>query len=133
MQTRQELAVTHTDAGALYIDEYSQLQSELNHAGALRTTYAREAKYGLNRDMYYKPQERWGRLAVLAYSGDHLQLPPVPASSSMMAPLDSTTNEHKVGAKIFHDADLVFELLQSMRFTDQTLIEIMKAMRELGV
>ena len=65
VQTRQKLTITHMDVGALYVDEYSQLQGELNHAGALRTTYAREAKYGLNRDTYYKPQERAGRLAVV--------------------------------------------------------------------
>ena len=94
------------------------MQGELNHAGALRTTYATETKYGLNRDTYYKPQERWGRLAIVVYSGDHLQLPPVPATSSMLAPLDGTTNEHRVGVKIFRDVDLVFELLKSMRFTD---------------
>ena len=132
VQTRQKLAVTHVDAGALYIDEYSQLQGKLNHAGALRTTYAREAKYGLNKDVYFKPQERWGRLPVVVYSGDHLQLPPVPASSSMLAPLDSTTNEHKVGAKIFRDADLVFEFQQAMRFTDHTLIDILNTMRVPG-
>ena len=100
-QTRQKLAITHVDAGALYVDEYSQLQGELNHAEALRTTYALEAKYGLSKDVYYKPLERWGRLPVVVYSGDHLQLPPVPATSCMLAPLESTTNEHKVGAKIF--------------------------------
>ncbi len=132
VQTRQKLTVTHTDAGALFVDEYSQLQGELNHAGALRTTYAREAKYGLNRDVYYKPQERWGRLPVVVYSGDHLQFPPVPASSSMLAQLDGTTNEHKVGAKIFRDADLVFEFLKAMRFTDQTLIDILEIMRTPG-
>ena len=132
VQTRQKLAVTHVDAGALYIDEYSQLQGELNHAGALRTTYAREAKYRLNKDVYFKPQERWGRLPVVVYSGDHLQLPPVPASSSMLAPLESTTNEHKVGAKIFRDADLVFEFQQAMRFTDHTLIDILNTMRVPG-
>ena len=132
VQTRHKLAITHVDAGALFIDEYSQLQGELNHAGALRTTYAREAKYGLNKDVYYKPQERFGRLPVVVYSGDHLQLPPVPASSSMLARLDGTTNEHKVGAKIFRDADLVFEFQQAMRFTDQTLIDILHTMRVRG-
>jgi hypothetical protein len=132
VQTRQKLAITHVDAGALYVDEYSQLQGELNHAGALRTTYAREAKYGLNKDVYFKPQERYGRLPVVVYSGDHLQLPPVPASSSMLAPLEGTTNEHKVGAKIFRDADLVFEFQQAMRFTDQTLIDILTTMRVPG-
>ena len=131
-QTRQKLAITHVDAGALYVDEYSQLQGELHHAGALRTTYAREAKYGLSKDVYYKPLERWGRLPVVVYSGDHLQLPPVPATSSMLAPLEGTTNEHKVGAKIFRDADLVFEFQQAMRFTDQTLIDILKIMRHPG-
>jgi hypothetical protein len=131
-QTRQKLAITHVDAGALFVDEYSQLQGELNHAGALRTTYAREAKYCLSKDVYYKPQERWGRLPVVVYSGDHLQLPPVPASSSMLAPLEGTTNEHKVGVKIFRDADLVFEFQQAMRFTDQTLIDILNTMRVPG-
>ena len=132
VQTRQKLAVTRVDAGVLYIDEYSQLSGELNHAGALRTTYARESTYGLNKDIYFKPQERRGRLPVVVYSGDHLQLPPVPASSSMLAPLEGTTNEHKVGAKIFRDADLVFEFQQAMRFTDQTLIDILNAMRVPG-
>ena len=70
---------------------------------------------------------------MVVYSGDHLQLPPVPASSRMLAPLEGTTNEHKVGAKIFRDADLVFEFQQAMRFTDQTLIDILNAMRVPGV
>ena len=35
----------------------------------------------------------------------------------------------KVGAKIFRDTDLVFEFQQAMRFTDQTLIDILQAMR----
>ena len=39
-QSRQKLGLTHAEAGALYIDESSQLQGELNHAAALRTTYA---------------------------------------------------------------------------------------------
>ena len=82
--------MTHTDAGALFVHEYSELQGELNHAGALRTSYAREARYFLNRDTYHKPQDRWGRLAVVVHSGDLLQLPPAPATSSMLAPLDGT-------------------------------------------
>ncbi|CAK0810016.1 unnamed protein product, partial [Prorocentrum cordatum] len=50
VQTRQKLAVAHVDAGALCVDEHSQLLGELNRAGALRTTHAREAKYGLNKN-----------------------------------------------------------------------------------
>ena len=33
-QSRQKLAATHEDAGALHIDEYSMLMGELNHAAA---------------------------------------------------------------------------------------------------
>ena len=80
-QSRQKLPMTHTDAGVLYIDESSQLQGELNHAASLRTTYARESQYGLNRNNYSGPRERYGRIAILWYSQDHLQLPPVPELS----------------------------------------------------
>ena len=39
VQSRQKLGITHADAAALYIDESSQLEGELNHASSLRTTY----------------------------------------------------------------------------------------------
>ena len=100
-QSRQKLAMTHAEAGAMHLDEYSQLLAELNNAAALRTTYAREAKFKLDRNVYHKPQERYGRLAMLTYGGDHLQLPPVPASASVLASLDNKSDEHKVGARIF--------------------------------
>ena len=86
------------DIGAMATDESSQLPGQLNHADALRMTYARQHKYGLNPLDYWKPTERHGRIAVSTYWGDHLQLPPVPASSSMLSPLTGTSNEHKAGA-----------------------------------
>ena len=126
-QSQQKLSITHADAGVLYIDESSQLQGELNHAAALRTTYARESKYSLNRNNF-----ELGRIPILWYSQDHLQLPPVPESSSMLAPLEGTSAEHKVGAKIFRNAELVFKFSTAMRFTDETLIQILEAMRTPG-
>ena len=54
---------------------------------------ARESKYGLNRNSYSGPREGYGRIAILWYSQDHLQLPPVPESSSMLAPLESLAAE----------------------------------------
>ena len=50
----------------------------------------------------------------------------------MLAPLEGTSDEHKVGAKIFRNVDLVFQFNTAMRFTDQTLIQILKAMRTPG-
>ena len=131
-QSQQKLSITHADAGVLYIDESSQLQAELNHAAALRTTYARETKYGLCRNNYSGPRERYGRIAFLWYSQDHLQLPPVPETSSMLASWEGTTPEHKVGAKIFRNAERIFQFNTSMRFTDDTLIQILEAMRTPG-
>ena len=131
-QSQHKLSITHADAGVMYIDESSQLQGELNHAAALRTTYAREAKYNLNRNFYALPRERYGRMPILWYSQDHLQLPPVPETSGMMAPMEGTSNEHKVGARIFRNAELVFKFNTAMRFTDETLIQILEAMRTPG-
>jgi len=132
-QSRQKLGLTHADAGVLYIDESSQLQGELNHAAALRTTYARESKYPqINRNNYSSPLERFGRMPFLIYSQDHLQLPPVPAKGSMMATLEGTSDEHKVGAKIFRNVEHVFEFQTAMRFTDETLIQILQVMRTPG-
>ena len=92
-------------------------------------TYARQHKYGLNPLDYWKPTERHGRIAVSTYWGDHLQLPPVPASSSMLSPLTGTSNEHKAGANIFRNADMVFQFEKMMRFTDTTFIDILEVMR----
>ena len=131
-QSRQKLAMTHAEAGAMHLDEYSQLLAELNNAAALRTTYAREAKFQLDRNIYHKPQERYGRLAVLTYGGDHLQLPPVPASASVLASVEKKSDEHKVGAGIFRNAELVFRFEKAMRFQDQTQIEILDCMRTPG-
>ena len=138
-QSQQKLSIAHADAGVLYIDESSQLQGELGripilcgagvlyHAAALRTTYARESKYSLNRNNF-----ELGRIPILWYSQDHLQLPPVPESSSMLAPLEGTSAAHKVGAKIFRNAELAFKFSTAMRFTEQTLIQILEAMRTPG-
>ena len=131
-QARLKLIKTHLEAGALYIDEYSQLQCEINNAAALRTTYARENAYNLDKSVYHKPLERYGRTAILAYSGDRLQLPPVPESSGLLASIEKVTNEHAVGASIFRNAELVFQFHTAMRFTDARQVQILKVMRAPG-
>ena len=50
----------------------------------------------------------------------------------MLAPLEGTSAEHKVGAKIFRNAELVFQFQTAMRFTDETLIQILETMRTPG-
>ena len=52
-QSRQKLSLTHIEAGAYYIDEYSQLKADLNNAAAVRTTDARKSTYQLDMNAYY--------------------------------------------------------------------------------
>ena len=129
VQTRQNMERTALRAGAVCYDECSQLQGELHHADALRTTYARQHQYQLNALEYWKATERHGRMAIISFWGDHLQLPPVPSTSSMLAPLRGTNNEHKAGTNIFRNADLIFQFHNMMRFADPLLVQILEIMR----
>ena len=131
-QKRVKLERTFLPAGAMLHDECSMLAGALNHAGSLLATYARESKFRLRREDYALPGERYGRIPVLGYFGDHLQLPPVPKANSMLAPLERTSQEHRVGAAIFRQVRYVFQLKKMMRFTDPILIRILHTMRTVG-
>ena len=50
----------------------------------------------------------------------------------MLAPLERTSQEHRVGAAIFRQVRYVFQLKQMMRFTDPILIRILHTMRTVG-
>ena len=80
-QSRQKLSPTHIEAGAYYIDEYSQLKAELNNAAAVRTADSRKTKYQLDMNVYYKPHERLAALLCSHTVGTtcscHLFLPPL--------------------------------------------------------
>ena len=109
-QKRVKLERTFLPGGAVIHDEHSMLAGAMNHAASLLATYAREAKFRLRREDYALPRERYGRMPLLAYFGDHLQLPPVPKANSMLAPLEGASQEHRVGAAIFRQAHYVFQL-----------------------
>ena len=56
----------------------------------------------------------------------------MPKKNSVFAPLEHTSQEHRVGASIFRNAHYVFQLQQMMRFTDPTLLRILHTMRTVG-
>ena len=114
------------------MDEFGQTQAALFHAAGLRTTYARADRFNLNVAEYAQPRQIYGRMTFLALTGDHLQLPPVPKSSSMLASLDGTSDEHKAGAAMFSNIEYVYEMETMMRFRDHILISILTKMRKLG-
>jgi hypothetical protein len=131
-QKRVKLERTFLPMGAFLKDEFSMLPGQMNHAAALLATYARESEFRLRREDYAKPRERAGRVPVMLDAGDHLQLPPVPKKNSLFAPLKHTSQEHRVGAGIFRNAQYVFQMQQMMRFKDDVLVRILNTMRTLG-
>jgi hypothetical protein len=128
---RKPMDAKQTHAGAWIHDEALQTSSSLLHAASLRTTYARHHAYKLDTARYAEPSEIFGRISFFALCGDHLQLPPVPKSSGLLAPLDCTSDEHKVGASMFRNLHYLFEMHTMKRFEDPTLIAILQNMRQL--
>ena len=131
-QKRIKVERTFLPAGAVVHDESSMLAGILNHAASLLATYARESKFRLRRENYAMPRERYGGVPFFGYFGGHLQLPPIPKANSMLAPLDGTSQEHRVGTAIFRQARYVFQLKEMMRFKDPTLVRILHTMRTVG-
>ena len=78
------------------------------------------------------PRDTTGRISKSILSGDHLQLPPVPKSTSLLADIEGTTDEQKAGAAMFASIEQVFELKTMMRFRDPVLRQILEKMRTPG-
>ena len=118
--------------GVDVIDELGAVPGPLLHADALRTTYGRALRYNLNPLQYMRPQETWGRMAVKILCGDFYQLPPVPASASLLAPQTGQSYEHQQGRKLLADFEYVVDFVQMQRFTDPLQLEVLYAMRTPG-
>ena len=129
---RKRTQAVHNRSGALFIDEYGQLQAQLYHANNLLWTVARQSRYNLTLEDYAKPRETAGRISKLSLSGDHLQLPPVPKSASLHANIEGTNDEHKAGAAMFASIEQVFVLETMKRFHDPVLKRILEKMRTPG-
>lgn len=121
-----------SNAGAWLMDEILQTPVPLFNAGASRATYAREHKYKLNIADYARPREIYGRISFLAVGGDHLQLPPVPKTTSLLAPTEGASDEQKLGAAMFRNLEYLFEMHTMMRFNDPVLVSILLKMRTPG-
>ena len=62
-------------------------------------------------------------------AGDELQMPPVPFESSLLAPVEGSSHEQKVGVKIFSGIRHVYRLTTAMRFKDDLLSGMLTKMR----
>ena len=129
---RKRMDANQTYAGAWLHDEAMQTSAPLLHACALRTTYARQRAYNLDTARYAEPAQIFGEVSFLALFGNHLQLPPVPNSSGLLAPLAGTSDEHKVGASMLSNIHYVYEMHTMKRFEDPVLVSILQKMRQTG-
>ncbi len=128
----KKMDAVQTNAGAWLMDENLQTPAPLFNAGALRATYARQHRYKLNIADYARPQEIYGRISFLAVCGDHLALPPVPKTTSLLAPFEGASDEQKLGAAMFRNLEDLFEMHTMMRFKDPVLVNILLKMRTPG-
>ena len=108
------------------MDEYGQLQTTLYHANCILWTIARQTRYDLKLQDYAKPRETAGRISKMIMSGDHLQLPPVPKKTQLLANIEGTSDEHKASAAMFASIEQVFELETMMRIHDPVLRKILE-------
>ena len=116
------LGALYGKTGAKVIDEFSQISGSLLHADALITTLARAPVHKLQPECYASPEQTWGALPVVIIGGDELQLPPVPMTHSLLAPLEGSSDEHKAGVAIFSGMKHVYRLTTARRFDDPELI-----------
>ena len=129
-QTQKKLDRLAGDLGVDIIDELGCVPANLLHADALRKTYGRCLRHNLDTTKYMKPSETWGRMPVKILSGDFYQLPPVPATASLLAPNGSY--EHQQGRKLLSDMEYVLDFVNMQRFQDPLLVHILEAMRTPG-
>ena len=118
--------------GIAVIDELGCVHGTLLHADALRTTYGRSLRYSLDTTKYMQPQQTWGCLPVKLLCGDFYQLPPVPASASLLTPAQGQTYEHQQGRKLLADMEHVIDFVEMKRFDDPLQIQVLEAMRVPG-
>ena len=71
-------------------------------------------------------------MAVKILCGDFYQLPPVPASASLLAPHTGQSYEHQQGRKLLADFECAIDFVQMQRFTDPLQLEVLHAMRTPG-
>ncbi|MCP4201171.1 MAG: AAA family ATPase, partial [bacterium] len=131
-QTQKKMDRIAGDLGVEVIDELGAVPGDLLHADALRKTYGRALRHNLDSTHYMKPAETWGRMPCKILSGDFYQLPPVPASASLLASPSNQSYEHQQGRKLLLDMDYVHDFVEMRRFDDPLLIEILTAMRTPG-
>ena len=113
-------------------DEVGTVPGDLLHADTLRSTYVRARIHGFATTSYMRPEETWGKVRAKILCGDFYQLPPVPATASLLFATGRQSYEHQQGHALLAGLKYVCDFKEMKRFDDPLLVEILAGMREPG-
>jgi len=131
-------ALTSTWENKVFLvnEEVSMMPAEAINMEMFRAAHGRRVKFQLNMDNYARTQELFGRMPLTLFLGDFLQLKP-PKQLSLVDDLvqkardgKSVSVEAQAAVDAFRDIDVVIELLESRRFEDEHLPELMNFFRD---
>ena len=122
----------------LVIEEVSMVSPNLYNMLLYRSFHGRRDRWEVAEYDYDKLAGAFGRMPLVIHLGDFLQLKPTGGSGlSLLSNLRELStksdvqipSEHQMGMKLFCKTPLCFELLETNRFKDQGLRDLMAFMR----
>ena len=121
------------------IEEVSMVSPNLFNMLLYRAFHARRDDCNVHEANYMKPSCAFGRVPIVIYLGDFLQLKPTGSGMSLLSDLQMVAAddgrkegppvEHQHAMKFFCDTALCFELQATNRFKDPDLADLMNFMR----
>ena len=116
----------------LIVEEVSLISPELLNMVLYRSFHGRREHWAVPENQYDKPQGAFGRMPIVIYLGDFLQLPPV-AAHSLLDDMSKSSKEippeYQMASKLLRANPLCFELRVTNRFKDEKLKKLMAFMR----
>ena len=99
-------------------DEVGTVPADLLHADALRATYVRARTHRFSTASYMRPAETWGRAFAKILCGDFYQLPPVPATASLLMSTPRQSYEHQQGHALLAGLIYIVDVTQTESLDD---------------
>ena len=138
-EVRRRLEEAWCDLRLLVIEEVSMVSPNLFNMLLYRGFHARRQQCDLEEAQYQTPACAFGRVPIVIYLGDFLQLKPTGSGRSLLSDLQALGGaagamggppvEHQSAMGFFCATALCFELQATNRFKDQDLKDLMNFMR----
>ena len=130
-------ALTNTWGNTMLLvnEEVSMMPAEAINMEMFRAAHGRRLRFQVSMENYAQTRELFGRMPLVLFLGDFLQLKP-PKQLSLVDDLVETARngkqvsvEAQAACDAFKDIQLVIELVQTRRFKDEHLPQLMDYLR----